>query len=149
MEGRLQKLLIAEKLTPAKLADTLGVQRSAISHILSGRNKPSFDLLQRLNNKFPRISIEWLLSGKGNMYKMPIQSSLFDLNTNENASIKEEKITFQINDTDVNDSNEDKKNNSLQKEIIKQSAIDTVVTCIESIAVFYKNGTFKIYQSSK
>lgn len=69
----------SEQLTPAKLAEMLGVQRSAISHILTGRNNPSFDLIGRIVGKFPALSSEWLITGKGDMYKTLVQGSLFDL----------------------------------------------------------------------
>lgn len=69
MNNRLQQFLELENLTPAKLADTIGVQRSGLSHILSGRNKPSYDFITRLLAKFPRINSDWLLTGKGKPYK--------------------------------------------------------------------------------
>ena len=47
----------------------MGVQRSGISHILSGRNYPSFDFLQKLLENFPRLNAEWLILGQGSMYK--------------------------------------------------------------------------------
>lgn len=69
MNNRLQQFLELENLTPAKLADTIGVQRSGLSHILSGRNKPSYEFITRLLNKFPRINSDWLITGKGKPYK--------------------------------------------------------------------------------
>ena len=65
MNRRFQTILDLENLSPAQLADRLGVQRSGISHILSGRNKPSFELLQRVVQSFPEISAEWLITGNG------------------------------------------------------------------------------------
>lgn len=55
-------------ITPAQLADDLGVQRSGISHILNGRNKPSLDFVQRLIRRYPEISMQWLLFGEGQMF---------------------------------------------------------------------------------
>ena len=69
MNNRLQQFLELENINPAKLADTIGVQRSGLSHILSGRNKPSFEFITRLLAKFPHINSEWLLMGKGKPYK--------------------------------------------------------------------------------
>jgi len=71
MNNRLQQFLELENLTPAKLADTIGVQRSGLSHILSGRNKPSYEFITRLLAKFPHINSDWLLMGKGKPYKDP------------------------------------------------------------------------------
>lgn len=69
MNNRLQQFLDLENISPARLADTIGVQRSGLSHILSGRNKPSYDFIIRLLAKFPHINSEWLLTGKGKPYK--------------------------------------------------------------------------------
>ena len=69
MKSRLQQFLEVEQLSPAKLADIIGTQRSGLSHILSGRNKPGFDFIQKLLLKFPALNAEWLITGKGKMYK--------------------------------------------------------------------------------
>jgi len=69
MKTRLQQFLQLEQLSPARLADMLGIQRSGLSHILSGRNKPGFDFIQKLLTRFPTLNAEWLITGKGKMYK--------------------------------------------------------------------------------
>ena len=69
MKDRLTKIITAEGLTPTLLADELGVQRSGISHILSGRNYPSFDFMQKLLTRFPKLNAEWFILGQGAMYK--------------------------------------------------------------------------------
>jgi transcriptional regulator with XRE-family HTH domain len=69
MDKRLQQFLDAENITQAQLAEKLGVARAGISHILSGRNKPGFDFLEAMAVHFPDISMDWLLTGKGRMYK--------------------------------------------------------------------------------
>ena len=74
MNTRLQQFLELENLTPARLADMLGIQRSGLSHILSGRNKPSFDFLNRILTKFPHINADWLMTGRGKAYRDPNES---------------------------------------------------------------------------
>jgi len=69
MDKRLQQFLDAENISPAQLADALGVTRAAISHILSGRNRPGFEFLEAVAVQYPQISMDWLLTGKGRMYK--------------------------------------------------------------------------------
>ncbi len=78
MKDRLQKFLIAENISPIKFAEIIGVQRSSISHILSGRNKPSFDVISAIILKFPKLSPDWLLLGSGEMYRKTYQTSLFE-----------------------------------------------------------------------
>lgn len=67
MNSRISLLLRAKNITPAQLADDIGVQRSGISHILNGRNKPSLDFIQRIIKKYPDISMNWLIFGDGPM----------------------------------------------------------------------------------
>ena len=68
MKERILQLLDLEHLTPSKFADLIGVQRSSVSHILSDRNKPSFDFLQKTLKTFPGLKAEWLMLGDGPIY---------------------------------------------------------------------------------
>ncbi len=67
MNERLALIIKAKDITPAQLADELGVQRSGISHILNGRNNPSLDFVQKLLKLYPDISTQWFLYGEGPM----------------------------------------------------------------------------------
>lgn len=69
MKDRIAELIENEGLSPSRFADIIEVQRSNISHILAGRNKPSLDFLQKIMQHFPSISGDWLLAGIGSMYK--------------------------------------------------------------------------------
>lgn len=89
--ARLQVIFEREGISASIFADKIGVQRSAISHILSGRNKPGFDLLQKIIAKFPTINTEWLITGLGDPYKQPvkqIQTTLFDPPTTQRQSVE-------------------------------------------------------------
>ena len=65
MTERIKQIMSHFNLTPASLADEIGVPRSSISHLLSGRNKPSLDFVLKLVKRFPEINLYWLLNGKG------------------------------------------------------------------------------------
>lgn len=69
MNRRLSQFLQAENLTQTQLADTLSVARGSVSHILAGRNKPGYDFLESLLLHYPRLNLEWLITGKGRMYR--------------------------------------------------------------------------------
>lgn len=69
MKARLERILSEKSLSANKLAELLEVQPSGISHILSGRNKPSLDFIVKLLSVFPDISPDWFILGKGNMYR--------------------------------------------------------------------------------
>ncbi|MCI2122059.1 MAG: helix-turn-helix domain-containing protein [Bacteroidales bacterium] len=57
----------------------MGIQRSGLSHILAGRNNPSYEFLSNLLSKFPDLSAEWLILGKGKMYKNGITPKPVDV----------------------------------------------------------------------
>jgi len=67
MHERLKNWMESEGLKSSALADSIGVNRATISHILSGRNKPSIDFLEKLLNTYPNINANWLISGIGYM----------------------------------------------------------------------------------
>lgn len=67
MVDRIRQLLQARQLSPTQFADTIGVARPIISHILGGRNKPSLEVVQKIITAFPDVSMPWLLTGQGAM----------------------------------------------------------------------------------
>ena len=69
MNFRLQQFLAAENITQAQFADIIGVARASVSHIIAGRNKPGFDFIQSMSRSYPDLNLEWLIHGKGRMYK--------------------------------------------------------------------------------
>ncbi len=69
MNTRLQQFLAAENLTQAQFAESINVAAAGISHILAGRNKPGYDFLLNTMKRYPSLDIEWLMTGKGKMYK--------------------------------------------------------------------------------
>lgn len=64
IKDRLRMIMESHKLNAGSFADKIGVQRSNVSHVLSGRNKPSFDFVEKLLHAFPRVSAEWLFTGR-------------------------------------------------------------------------------------
>lgn len=68
MNRRLQQFLAAENISQSQFADTIGVARASISHILAGRNKPGFDFIERTAKHFPELNLDWLITGRGKMY---------------------------------------------------------------------------------
>lgn len=76
MNKRLEQFLKAENISQSQFADTIGVARANISHIIAGRNKPGFDFLQRMSKHYPSLNLEWLITGKGRMFNT--KNLLFD-----------------------------------------------------------------------
>ena len=62
---RLEKILEYYDISAAAFAEAIDVGRSSISHILSGRNKPSLDFVMKVVQTYPEVELYWLLNGKG------------------------------------------------------------------------------------
>lgn len=67
LQGRIQLLISTKGMTNAEFADKIGVHPSIISHISSGRNKPSLDIVNKITEAFKEVRLEWLMKGKGPM----------------------------------------------------------------------------------
>ncbi|OIQ23918.1 helix-turn-helix transcriptional regulator [Lacinutrix sp. MedPE-SW] len=129
---RLKKVIDYYGESASSFAEKIGVQRSSISHILSGRNKPSLEFVLKVLSTFPEVELYWLMNGKGNfpsvennkpkIEKKPIEENqdLFSKSENENAprEISVEKII----------------SSNSKKEI-------------ERIIIFYKDGSFSNFEN--
>jgi len=134
MKDRIEKIIRDEGISSSKFADELGIQRSSISHILSGRNKPSLDVFQRILRKYPNINSDWLILGIGNMYK--------DTKTIEQKDIYSEIHEEKKRAIPVSVEN---KETPVKTDIL---GFDTVKSNkdIEKIIIFYSDKTFDIYK---
>jgi plasmid maintenance system antidote protein VapI len=157
MKDQLNKIMEAESMTPAKFADEIGVQRSSISHIISGRNKPSYDFIIKLLNRFKGINAEWLLTGEGSMIKSnksgqsteKENESLFE-NRDENDKIL---LLNRKEEGTVKNKNTIKENGELKDQDITESSADrlkekfefTNVNKIKYLVTFYDDGSFEQY----
>ena len=72
---RLQKVIDFYGLSASSFAEKIGVQRSSISHILSGRNKPSLDFVMKVLASYPEVELYWLLNGKGHFPSLSQKTS--------------------------------------------------------------------------
>ena len=69
MNTRLKQFLAAENISQSQFADTIKVVRASVSHVLSGRNKPGYDFIAAIMAAYPDLNLEWLMLGKGKMYR--------------------------------------------------------------------------------
>lgn len=69
MTDRILTIIKYFNISPSDFAEAIGVQRSSISHLISGRNKPSLEFIQKILSRYPEINTEWLLNGSGEMLK--------------------------------------------------------------------------------
>ena len=72
MISRIQLIMKSRNISAAQFADEIGVQRSSVSHILTGRNNPSLDIILKILQRFPEVNSDWILTGNGAMLKSDI-----------------------------------------------------------------------------
>ena len=68
MIDRIKRFIELQNETASSFANEIGVQRSSVSHVLSGRNKPSLDFVMKVKDRYPDVSLEWLVYGKGGIF---------------------------------------------------------------------------------
>lgn len=123
MKNRISKFLKVENINSSKFADEIGVQRSCISHILSGRNNPSLDLIQKILLRFDYINAEWLITGKGEMFKPKREPTLFDEHYAKNENLNEiEKTKKNETYTSENEKKESKNQTTKKNETLANPA---------------------------
>ncbi|MBT2163009.1 helix-turn-helix domain-containing protein [Zobellia barbeyronii] len=117
---RLEHLLQYYGLSASSFADKINVQRSSISHLLSGRNKPSLDFVLKVVNVFPDVNLYWLLNGKGSF---PSDAEKATTNTTSPP---------------------------IPKAALEESPVKTLPKSkktIEKIIIFYSDGSFEAYNN--
>jgi transcriptional regulator with XRE-family HTH domain len=163
MKDQLLRIMETEGMTPAKFADEIGVQRSSISHILSGRNKPSYDFIVKILERFQGINADWLISGTGSMIKSSgsaavgsiKQASLFDQPQKIENKTTIKKIKPLQDRSEFNDSNDKSGNDKSDLKLKDKDIFNKIkeqftnVNDINYIVIFFEDGTFKQYLQRK
>lgn len=133
MNDRLKQFLTMEGLSPAQFAEIMGIQRSGISHLLLGRNNPSYEFIQKMMTAFPKVNYEWLILGKGKPYK----------DNDEPATPSAESTLFpdEENFTPKYQQSEVAENPKFEVAV----ATDTQIRDrkIERITIYYSDGTYE------
>ncbi|WP_375445575.1 helix-turn-helix transcriptional regulator [uncultured Fibrella sp.] len=127
INDKIKQVLTIKNLSPSYLADDIGVQRSSISHILSGRNRPSLDIIQKIVRRFPEFTYEWFLE------------SDIQLSTDEAPPHDPPKSPLP-SDTAPQAMSTNQGNETI---IPKQTG--TTKQVIDRILIFYTDGTFREY----
>ena len=149
---RLEILLDYYSLSASVFADKIGVQRSSLSHLLSGRNKPSLDFILKIIEVFPDVDLYWILNGKGTFPKSEVKivnykespTPLITVGSNENKMEEVPNLFSGKIEAPKNAIEERFLNNFSNTQI---SPVPKNESEIDRIVVFYKNGTFKNYVS--
>lgn len=157
---RLELILEYYSLSASSFADRIGVQRSSLSHLLSGRNKPSLDLILKIVNEFPEVDLYWIINGVGNfpINELQIENAIekkpFSLPSSNLESISNEisqsisTDLFSVPQTEIKNKpvDENQKETDLNTQNFESIKVDEE---IEQIVIFFKNGSFKIYKNQR
>ncbi len=158
MDTRLKQFLAAENITQSQFADKIEVSRASISHVLSGRNNPSYEFIKAIMSKYPTLNMEWLMFGKGKMYNTPQQSSrenaredvLFNDLFAETES-KPSEITDEASNHDVEEYTEIQKPEPAQptvpfsviKDLVESTQQPVQQRKVSKIIVLFDDGSFQ------
>lgn len=135
MKERILKVMETEGYSQAQFAAEIGIQRAAMSHIISGRNNPSLDVLLKILRRFPSVSTDWLLFGNG-----PMTKSAQPAEPTENTTVS----------TDSNVAFADSIASSLvHQEKERVVTVEKPAKTISKIMVFYTDNTFDTYTLEK
>ena len=149
IKDRISHILRAQNLTATQFAELMQIQPSNVSHLLSGRNKPSLDFLIKLKEIFPEYNYEWIILGKKpittNDSNIISKESVFDkvemTQHNENVEDTENVIVSKSHDLDTNDNPVD----SLIPKITNNSSSSS----LKQIIYVYDDHTFEVYNVRK
>lgn len=131
---RLQKIMDEYDLNATSFADAIDVGRSSISHIISGRNKPSLEFVMKIIEAFPEVELYWLLNGKGSFPKSQLTKRAPIVSSQLAANFDDEPVALASNSTDASSTTQPTPDTS-----------PSTKSDIERIVIFYKDGTFKSF----
>jgi transcriptional regulator with XRE-family HTH domain len=138
MKERLLQIINHLGYSATRFADEIDVQRSGISHILSGRNQPSFDFLVKILTRFPEIDALWLILGTGTMLKTKqVRLEPFQI---------EKKESNLFSDLPDNTPNEELKRITPVQDVTN---VNSGSVGVHHVLILKEDGTFDIYQQSK
>ena len=160
MEERIKKFMEFKGISASELADSIGVQRSNVTHVLKARNKPSFQFIEKMLQFYPELNAKWLLLGTGAMVDVAVKSrTLFDqltapvnLPVQKTEKSEDNSLSDKTKPAEITNPNE-KNIPPLVEETINQNRLQDQFFSsekpIERLIVFFNDQTFKVYNPSR
>jgi transcriptional regulator with XRE-family HTH domain len=164
----------SRNLNAAQFADEIGVQRSSVSHILTGRNNASLDFILKVLQRYPTIDTDWLLTGKGGMMRkasIPVDENkknervvnhLGQSTSGETGDLFKQPVDFMDNNNDELMKEDESFPNKTRPNVVVTVKEDEVQTKtgevinkinsargVEKIVIFYSDKTFVDYQPER
>lgn len=141
MKNRILRIIEERGLSNSQFADKVGIPRSGLSHVLSGRNKPSLDYVMKILEAFPDLDPQWLIQGKQSGEHASPRNTSFE-QVNKRMGEQAGKMAQEFVQVDG------KKSMEIESAVENKSIpnrLDSDKKEVERIVVFYTNGTFKEY----
>lgn len=150
MVNRIRKLIASEQMNPSQFADEIKLQRSSLSHVLSGRNKPSLDFVMKIKHRFTEVNLEWLLFGEGNML-LGEQKNIVNQPDNQYSEGVIDDMGQLISLDSESQAEYSGKSVKYEKQTQSMKDFDLTTTSgpAERVIIFFSNGTFMEYAKSK
>lgn len=149
MKDRLLQFLNQEQLSATHLADEIGVQRSSVSHVLSGRNNPSYDFIYKILKRYDNLSADWLISGKGEMYHNSMQEK-----STATAQRQQGDLFSDMRDTSVVEAKEEdepeygRTEKKAEANRTDPEKMNETNKKLEQVILIYDDGSFRAYYPS-
>lgn len=149
MREKLLKLMKSEKLSSSRLAEILEIQPSSISHILSGRNKPSFDFLVKILRRFPTLNPDWLLLDAEQMYRSDEElNRKIDKNYDSTVQPSDSRKNNSTTTSQIASSKIEDTQNSTNRPTDNLATLTTIANegrTIERVIVLYTDKSFEAF----
>lgn len=141
MINRINLILRAKNITARQFAEEIGIQPSGMSHILGGRNNPSLEFVNKVLRRYPEIDANWLLLGRGEMYRSSLAPTL------SNQTV----VPLAEDDKGASDPSlfveEESMEDVLQSTEYQSDDFCKTKEChVEDVLVMYSDGTFRNYR---
>ncbi|MEO6286190.1 MAG: helix-turn-helix transcriptional regulator [Dyadobacter sp.] len=126
LSEKIKQILINKNISPSLFADEIGIQRSSMSHILAGRNKPSLDIVQKIVKRYPELGLSWILDDE------PLPAPILAAPT---ASSESRQKNVMVAST-------------VQENVAKQKPEPKPEKRVDKILIFYSDGTFQEFKQA-
>ncbi len=143
LSDKIKLILESTSLTSSIFADEIGVQRSSISHILAGRNKPSLDVVQKIIKRFPDFGVNWILEDEN----LPILSKEPNISKSMDYQEKTDRLSYKPTPEVLT------ARTTPQKELKETNVMPPKTTVLKErtavkLMVLYSDGTFQEFNPS-
>lgn len=142
MKNRLNEIIEKKGLTATKFAAMINVNPSAVSHLLKGRNKPGYDVLVNIARAFPDISMDWLLTGKGEMLADKTTSPDFIPYKQTEIPEQDSEPAYRKTESPENNTAAFSEETATVRSSVNENKI------LKRIILFFSDGSFEDYQKN-